>query len=551
MHKHPGRIRFFVGLLMALALPSSAQQRPASDETVVAFVNVHVLPMDAERVLANQTVVVEGQTIVAVGPSDTIDVPDDALEIQGNGTAYLMPGLADMHIHFAQNSASWLPLFLANGVTTVLNLRGAPNHLELRQGVLDGSILGPTIYTSGPFANQPALKTPEDAERVVRAQKKAGYDFVKIHGKLTRETFERLMEVAREENIPVTGHAPRNLSFDAVLEVGMPSIVHAEELLYTYFRKQDANDEARIPELAARAGEAGLWLTPTLSTFGNIVEQWGRQAAVDSALAAPLARYLHPDLIAYWTGDNPYTGRQQGPAWVKGAYRFQFPLVKQLHEAGVRLLTGTDTPLPVLVPGFSLYDEIAVLVEAGLSRFDAIQAATRNPGLHIAELVDPAERFGTVAAGQRADLILLDDNPLDDLAHLKQKRGVMARGRWFPQAALDQLLADLATSYAAMKETPEPPEPTINLSQAELQKFVGVYESSATSNDVIVVLKEGILEGTAGEKTFPLAPVSPVRFRIDGMPGKNYFEFLPQDDAVNQVRVEIQGITPVLMDRKE
>ena len=106
-------------------------------------------------------------------------------------------------------------------------------------------------------------------------------------------------------------------------------------------------------------------------------------------------------------------------------------------------------------------------------------------------------------------------------------------------------------SYTAMKQTPEPPEPTIALSEAELQKFVGVYESSATSNDVIVVLKEGVLEGTAGENTFPLAPVSPVRFRIDGMPGKNYFEFLPQDDAVNQVRVEIQGITPVLMDRKE
>ena len=154
MHKHPGRIGFFVGLLMALALPSSAQQRPASDEPVVAFVNVHVLPMDAERVLANQTVVVEGQTIVAVSPSDTIDVPDDALEIQGNGTAYLMPGLADTHIHFAQSSASWLPLFLANGVTTVLNLRGAPNHLKLRQGMLDGSILGPTIYTSGPFARR-------------------------------------------------------------------------------------------------------------------------------------------------------------------------------------------------------------------------------------------------------------------------------------------------------------------------------------------------------------------------------------------------------------
>ncbi len=551
MHKHPGRIGFFMGLLLALVLPSAAQQRPAADEPVVAFVDVNVLPMDTERVLANQTVVVEGSTIVAMGPSDRIEIPDDALEIQGNGTAYLMPGLADMHVHLAQSASSWLPLFLANGVTTVLNLRGSPNHLELRQSVLDGSVLGPTIYTSGPFVNQPVIQTPEDAERVVRAQKKAGYDFVKIHGKLTRETFERMMEVAREEGIPVTGHAPRNLSFNAVLDVGMPSIVHAEELLYTYFKRQDANDEARIPELAARVAEARLWLTPTLSTFGNIVQQWGRQAAVDSALAAPLARYLHPDLVAYWTGNNPYTGRQQGPAWVKGAYRFQFPLVKQLHEAGVRLLTGTDTPLPVLVPGFSLYDEIAVLVEAGLSRFDALQAATRNPGMHIAELVDPTERFGTVAVGQRADMILLEANPLDDLAHLKQKRGVMVRGRWLSKAALDQLLADLATSYAAMKNAPEPPEPTITLSEVELRKFVGVYESSATSNDVIVVLKEGVLEGTAGENTFPLAPISPVRFRIEGMPGKNYVEFLPQDDAVNQVRVELQGITPVVMDRKE
>lgn len=438
---------FYAAIVTALCLPvlPLAAQGP-SRSGAVAFVNVNVIPMDAERILTGHTVVVRGGRIVAVGPVDAVDVPEDALRLAYDGTPYLMPGMADMHVHLDHAVEDWLPLFIAAGVTTVLNLRGGPEHLVLRRRVHEENLLGPTIYTSGPFTNQPGIQTPADAERAVRDQEAAGYDLVKVHGNLTRAAFERLVEAAHEAGIAVAGHAPRNLPFDAVLEVGLPAIVHAEELLYTYFGTGPEADTMRIAPLARRAAVAGLWLTPTLSTFGAITRQWGKPAVVEAALRDTLSRYLHPALADRWTNRNPYLERTGN--WVERAYTFQFPLVRQFHEAGVRLLTGTDTPLPLLTPGFSLYDEIAVLAETGLPPYHALRAATANPGAYIEEQIDPEADFGTIAVGQRADLVLLSANPLDALNTLRRPAGVMVRGRWLDRAELDRLLGDMAASFA-------------------------------------------------------------------------------------------------------
>jgi len=486
---------------------------PSGDADVVAFVDVNVISMATEGVLVGQTVVVRDGLIAEVGTTGEVSVPRGAARVDGAGERYLMPGLVDTHVHLeAQLDAeTWLPLFVANGVTTVFNLTGAPSTLELRRRVEEWDVLGPTIYTSGPFANLPQVTTPEDAETWVRAQKRAGYDFVKVHGPVAEDAFIRMNEVGRSIDMPILGHAPRNLPFDAVLENGQVAVVHAEELIYTYFQQLD---ESRIPDLARRMADAGTYLTTTVSMFENIVRQWGVPVVMDTVLALPEARYLSPKMRAFWTRGNPYTGRPVGREQVGATYRFQLELVQQLHEAGVPLMLGTDTPLPVMYPGSSLLQDVENLSRAGLDASEVLAAGTRIPGDFISQHVDPGERFGTVAVGSRADLILLEANPLEDLDALSSPSGVMVRGRWFDRAALDGLLDGIAQTFAGMEE--EYDDPAIAMSAEELAPFAGRFNAEGWGMNVQVGLQDDELRLFIPGQPLLLVPIGPGRFRADG-----------------------------------
>jgi len=203
-------------------------------------------------------------------------------------------------------------------------------------------------------------------------------------------------------------------------------IAHAEELIYT---KYTALDTLAFGDIPSRMAAARTWLIPTLATFHGIAEQWGRRSAADSVLALPEAAYFSADFKRYWLEANPYTGRAIAEAdWAFRAYRFQLPLVRTLHRAGVRLMTGTDTPLPVMIPGASLHLEIAELMRAGLTPYEALTAATRNPGDFIAELMDAKVKVGRVAPGYRADLLLVRGDPLTDMGLLRSPSMVISRG---------------------------------------------------------------------------------------------------------------------------
>jgi hypothetical protein len=422
-------------LLSILAGVSGQEDKPVLHYSTgdFAFVDFQVVPMDSERVLAAHTVLVSDGEIRAVGPLDEVQVPAGATRIDGGGKLFLMPGLVDTHVHF--ESDEMFDLFLINGVTSVINLKGSPEHLERRRQVLDGERAGPTIYTSGPFLNQPAIDTADEAEDAVLECKEAGYDLLKIHGDLTRAAFERMAEASRGYEIALAGHAPRNLPFDAVLEFGMVWIVHAEELLYTHFTKYD---EERIPDMARRIAEAGLWITPTLSTFENIVTQWGNPGSVDAAREDPGFPPLGDWIWDYWENQNPYTGRAPSD-WPERAFRFQIPLVKGLHDAGVRLMVGTDTPLPLMAPGYSMQSELEILKRAGLSDYEVLVAATRHAGEFVDEHLLQEDSFGTVAVGKRADLVLLASNPLEDCSATSAPVGVMVRGRWLSAERLAKM----------------------------------------------------------------------------------------------------------------
>lgn len=421
-----------VALALAAATTAAGAQ-PTPNPPITAFERITVIPMDRTEPLRNHTVVVTGGTISALGPTGRVAVPEGARRIDGRGKV-LFPGLTDAHVHLAHAPEQWMGWFLAHGVTTVFNLHGTERHLALAGQVARGKVVGPNVYTSGPFTNQPAIAMPADAERAVREQKAAGFHFVKIHGNLSAEAYAALIAAGRTEGIAIIGHAPRNLPFDSVIAMRQPMVAHAEELIYTRFRRLDT---LAVPDVAARMAAAGVWLTPTLTTFRGIARQWSAPASIDTVLAGGDASRLTDLLHTYWRNGNPYTGRPNGRDGIQRAYAFQLPLVGILHRAGVPLLTGTDTPLPIMVPGRSLHDELAEFEAAGVSRIDALAAATVNPGRFIRQFVDSTARFGIIASGFRADLLLLDGDPRISRTALIRPLGVMVAGRWFDRARLD------------------------------------------------------------------------------------------------------------------
>jgi hypothetical protein len=412
-----------------------------SAQDTTAFVDVNVIPMDRQAVLPHRVVLVARGAVVAVASQDSIVVPRSARRIEGNGTSYLLPGLVDSHVHLEIDERRWLPVFLASGVTTVINLRGEARHLTLRDDVAAGRVVGPSILTAGRYANMPLITTPEEAAAEVQSQRAAGYDLIKIHGNLTGPAFARLADESRRVGIPLVGHAPRNLAFDSVIANRQTMVAHVEELLYTHYRR--AGDTAGTGALGARMRTAGVWLTPNLVAYSLIARQIGRPEVIDSLLRLPESRMLDSAMRQLWRG-GMYTNRPlpDAPAYERNRV-FLFDVTAGLHAAGVRMLAGTDTPLPGIYPGKSLLDELDLLVVAGLSRFEALATATRNAGEFIGTQVRKDVRVGTVSAGARADLVLLAGNPLDDFGTLRKPLGVMAAGRWYSSDDLNRLLAAL------------------------------------------------------------------------------------------------------------
>jgi hypothetical protein len=435
--------------LCAVALaPAAASGLPArSGGRPVAFVHAYVVPMDEDRLLRDQTVVVAGGRIVALGPTGKTPVPAGARVIDAAGR-YLAPGLADMHVHVY--APQELTLYAIHGVTTVFNLNGRPQDLAWRRRIAAGELLGPTLYSAGPTFDRP--RTPEEAVAEVDRQAAAGYDAVKIYNQVGAAEYPALTAEAKRKGLVLVGHVAREPGFEATLAAGQ-SIAHAEEYVYTYFNDDPDPknvtvhplDTAKIPKAVAMTREAGISVIPTLVAFHNIVRQ---AMDVKAYLRDPNLAYMPPFMRAQLEpAVNTYANRwpHEKLAGLAVSYEFQRQLVKALHDGGVPILAGTDASW-LGVPGVSLIEEVENFQELGFTAYAALRTATVDP----AKLLRQDGEFGTIAVGRRADMILTRENPLEDVRRLRGVVGVMANGRWISEGQRRRLLDGLPASYRDM-----------------------------------------------------------------------------------------------------
>lgn len=430
-----------LSLLLLLSAHALAAE-PAAPPTVTAFVDVNVVPMDRERTLLRQTVLVRGDVIEAIGPASQVAIPNGAVRIEGRGAAWLLPGLADMHTHLA--SAEDAALYLAGGVTTVLQM-GGEGRIEsipwlrglLRSAPSPQAFFALMVDGPDPGAGGWPLHSQEEARFAVRAARDRRYDFIKIYNGVSPAQFDAIVDEARRVGIAVIGHGVRAAPPPASLFRGQVMVAHAEEFYYTTFGNRP--DDSRIAEVAAEVRRSGAYVTPNLSFVDAIIQQWGKPEVRARFLADPLVGSMSHVARLHWVSPRRNYSRQPG--------QFPMPLpflqrfTAELSRQGVPLLAGTDSPLiPGLVPGIGLQEELRLLKASGLSNFQAVAAATRTPGEFIARYVPSAARFGVVEAGARADLLLVPANPLESLETLRAPLGVMVGGNWWTTAELQRVL---------------------------------------------------------------------------------------------------------------
>ena len=426
----------------------------AAAPVTTAFVDVSVLPLDTERVLAHQTVLVAGDRIVQVGPAATVKIPTDARRIDGAGK-FLIPGLGEMHGHNPPlgSSQAYIEqvyfLFVANGVTTVRGMLGWPGQLELRDQVKSGAITGPSLYLAGPSfsgSGANAVLSPAAAEARVRRQKAEGWDLLKVHPGVRREVYDAMARTADEVGIRFAGHIPADVGLVHAIERRQETVDHLDGYIEYLGAEDGPVDPAKLATIVKLTRDTGTAVVPTMPLWETIIGA----ADLEKLLAYPELRYMPAKEVARWK--SVYERRTSDPKFSKpralqiAANRKT--VLKALSDGGVTILFGTDAPQEFSVPGFSIHREMQANVAAGLTPYEVLRSATKNVG----EYLKAKDTFGLVAPGHRADLVLLEANPLTDIANVAKRAGVMLRGRWLPESELQAGLAKIATAEAAVSK---------------------------------------------------------------------------------------------------
>ena len=456
-------------LLSFLSL--QAQPKP------VAIVDVTVVPMDRERLVERQTVVVQDGRITDVGPSQSVHLPATAQQIDGRGK-FLMPGLTDMHVHFVREALPEKPqpsglnaaarrsgipasaskdhdlenrayalMFVANGVTTVRNMWGSETIDALAKEIDSGSLIGPHIYSTGPITdgNPPVwessrtVETPAQAEEAVRSDKQKGYVAIKVYSRLSKEGYNAIIAAARRQGLPVVGHVPTSVGLDAAIAARQDSIEHLNSFFpllaldgsLTPEKFQHA-DLKKLPAIVQAIKAADVWICPTVVVY---------DARRTDPVGLEQASFVPPDVFVRY--DRMYPNHGTDPRATPQAHAVLIAIVAALHSGGAHLLLGTDTMKVGTLPGYSLREELENFAAVGLSPYQAIRAGTAD----AAKFLHQENEFGLVGKGLRADLLLVDANPLADVKNVSKLSGVLANGRWFTAVELNRQLVALRAKY--------------------------------------------------------------------------------------------------------
>jgi imidazolonepropionase-like amidohydrolase len=430
----------------------------------VAFVGVTVIPMSGPATIANQTVIVRDGKVAQIGDSARVAIPAGALVVPAS-RKYLMPGLAEMHAHIPGANAprqlieDILFLYIANGITTIRGMLGAPNQLELRSQTASGALLGPTIIVGAPSLNGNTAPNAEAASRLVREHKAAGYDFLKLHPGLSRAAYDAIVATSREVGITYGGHVSSDVGIRHTLASSQSTVDHIDAYLEEAIGSTNGNlginanavrmlgkaDSATMHALAVATRTAGIWVVPTEYLWENFFVQ----RPVGDFMRLPEMRYVPQSMKNGWMNQKLQFDQGVQAANLTPSEGAQFVaarrlMLRELAREGNRILMGTDSPQMMNVPGFALGHEIRVMHEAGMSPQQVLESGTRNVSRYVEQHLKGDSQFGTVAVGQRADLVLLDGNPLADLANLEKRAGVMVRGRWVPAEELRRGLEAMA-----------------------------------------------------------------------------------------------------------
>jgi imidazolonepropionase-like amidohydrolase len=424
----------------------------------IAIVSVNVIPMDNSRVIENQTVVIREGRIQSIDDPQNTKLSKEAIIVDGKGK-YLIPGLAEMHAHVPpvndmKPMIEVLLLYALNGVTTIRGMLGHPKHLELRSRLQNNEILGPRFITSGPSLNGQTVVSPDSGAAMVRAQKKAGYDFLKLHPGLTKEKFDAIVKTAKEVNIPFAGHVSFDVGVWRAIEAGYASIDHMDGFVeclvpgidsmkeqqtgpFGMFIGKNA-DAAGITKLMTALRDHHIWVVPTQC----LAERWFTpEKDADALSQEPEMIYMAPATVNNWITAkknlmaNPGYHAQDVNSFIQLRRR----LINECNKNKVGLLLGSDAPQIFNVPGFSLHHELKYLVKAGLTPYEALRTGTVN----IAQYLKLNGDMGTIREGAVSDLVLLNGNPLQNIDNTKNIAGVMLGNWWLSKPYIDQELKKL------------------------------------------------------------------------------------------------------------